>query len=117
MGLQDFRKLRVWQQAQALSSALDPVVARIASTKPGLADPIGRCANSISANIAEACGRATQVDKRGVLGISIAEACELESHIIRARNAAQVSLEEQEHFTTEVIRIRRTLHALRKTMQ
>ena len=59
-GMQDFRKLIIWQMAQTLSSELDPVVDRIARKKTGLADQIDRCANSISANIAEACGRETK---------------------------------------------------------
>jgi four helix bundle protein len=115
--MQDFRKLLVWQRAQQLSSDLDALVDRVAARKPGLADQIDRSANAISANIAEACGRHTPADKRRILAIGIGEANELESHLIRARNAALMTVDEAERFIDEVTRIRKMLFALRSKMQ
>lgn len=115
--MQDFRKLVVWQLAQQLSSDLDAHVDRIAVKRASLADQIDRCANSISANIAEACGRETRADKRRILTISISETTELESHLIRARNAGQITPAECDRFTEDSTRIRKMTYSLRKKMQ
>ena len=115
--MRDFRKLHVWQMAQQLSNELDPHVDRIRARKPGLADQIDRCANSISANIAEACGRETKADKRRILTISISETTELESHLVRTSNAGLMTHDERDHFTDESTRIRKMLHALRKKIE
>ena len=111
--MQDFRKLIVWQKAQALSTRLDPVVDRIAVRRPSLADQIDRCANGISANIAEACGRETKADKKRFLTMGISSSTELESHFVRARNAGLITPEECESFTADSTEVRKMLHALR----
>jgi len=114
--MQDFRKLIVWQKAQALSTRLDPVVDRIAATRPSLADQIDRCANSISANIAEGCGRETKADKKRFFTMGIGSSTEIESHFIRARNAGLIAPAECESFTADSTEIRKMLHALRKRL-
>ena len=115
--MQDFRKLIVWQKAQVLCTRLDPIVERIAKSKPGLADQIDRCANSIPANIAEACGRETRADKRRFLTIGISSSTELESHFVRATNANLVGPPECDSLTVASTEIRKMLHGLRKTLQ
>ena len=114
--MQDFRKLIVWQKAQVLSTRLDPVVERIWAKRPGLADQIDRCANGISANIAEACGRETKADKKRFLTLGISSSTELESHFVRARNAGLITPAECESFTADSTEIRKMLHALRKRL-
>ena len=114
--MQDFRNLRVWHAAQQLSTGLDPLVERIARRRRGLADQIDRCANSISANIAEAAGRETKADKRRILTIAIGETTELESHFVRERNATLITPADCDAFTEAATRIRKMLNALRKSM-
>lgn len=114
--MQDFRKLIVWQKAQALSTRLDPFVERIEKRKAGLADQVDRCANSISANIAESCGRETKADMKRFLTMAIGSSTELESHFVRARNAGLITSAEGESLTTDSTEIRKMLYALRKRL-
>jgi four helix bundle protein len=114
--MQDFRKLIVWHKAQALCTRLDPIVERIARRKPGLADQIDRCANSIAANIAEACGRETKADKRKFLTISIGSSTELESHFARATSANLLATPECDSLTGDSTEVRKMLHGLRKAL-
>ena len=114
--MRDFRKLLVWQKAQELSTLLDPHVDRIAARKPALADQIDRAANSISANIAESCGRETRPDRKRFLTMSIASSTEVESHFVRARNAGLLTPAECDGFTERSTTIRKMLHALRNRL-
>ncbi len=114
--MRDFRKLTVWQASQALSTRLDPDVDRIAPRKPGLADQIDRCANSISANIAESCGRETKADRKRFLTMAIASTTEIESHFVRATNAALIDQAACDALTEDSTRIRRMLHAYRASL-
>ena len=114
--MQDFRKLIVWQKAQALATRLDPIVDRIAKRKPALADQIDRCANSICANIAEACGRETRADKKRFFTFGIGSTTEIESHFVRATNAALLTTPEQDSLTQDSTEVRKMLFALRKSL-
>lgn len=114
--MRNFRSLKVWQASQALSTRLDPYVDRIATRKPGLADQIDRCANSISANIAESCGRESKADRKRFLTMAIASTTELESHFVRATNADLITQTECDSFTEDTTRIRKMLNAYRASL-
>jgi four helix bundle protein len=85
--MQDFRKLLVWQRAHQLSVTL------YASTKDfprselfGLTNQIRRAATSISANLAEGCGRGSDADFARFVFMAMGSACELESHLELAKD-------------------------------
>lgn len=109
----DFKKLRVWQTAHALSLAVDRASKRIRGNQySSLRSQIFRAALSIPANIAE--GRRQESEKEFVrfLRIARASASELESHLIFARDAKIISEEEYVSLVTETIRVRKMLYAL-----
>ena len=111
--MSDFKKLRVWQTAHALSLAVDRASIRIRGNQySSLRSQIFRAALSIPANIAE--GRRQESEKEFVrfLRIARASASELESHLIFARDAKIISEEEFVCLVSETIRVRKMLYAL-----
>jgi four helix bundle protein len=85
--MQDFRNLFVWQKSHKL--ALE-VYAESGTLPRGigwsLQSHLVRAATSVPANIAEGCGRAGDRDFRRFLRHSLGSACELEYHLLLARD-------------------------------
>jgi four helix bundle protein len=78
--MQDFHKLRVWQQAQELCVE----IYRFTSDFPreeryGVTGQVRRSAVAVGSNIAEGSRRASQVDKARVINIGESEGAEVES--------------------------------------
>lgn len=110
--MQDFKKLAVWREAQALALA----VYRITSHFPreemyGLTSQIRRCATSIPANIAEGCGRGSNADLARFIQIAIGSTAELESHLLLATELGYLASEKSESVADSVDHVRRMLIA------
>ena len=106
--MQDFRKLRVWQQADQLT--LDAYTACQnfpADERFGLTAQIRRAALSIQSNIAEGFGRGTRADTARFLQMAIGSASELASHLHVARNLSYLSAEEYEGLAEKSDHVRR----------
>lgn len=83
----DFRRLKVWQQAHALTLHIYretrsfPAVERY-----GLAQQLRRSALSVASNIAEGCGRRTDPEMARFLRIARGSLWELECQLLVARD-------------------------------
>jgi four helix bundle protein len=115
--MQDFRRLNVWKRAHGL--ALD--TRRVASRFPrsdfaSLKSQMIRAAESIPMNIVEGCGAAGQKEFARFLDIAIKSCFELEYQFQLARDAKAMSNDEWRPLTSEVVQIRKMLHALRKRL-
>jgi four helix bundle protein len=90
--MQDFRKLNVWHKSHELALG---VYAESAKFPPGRGWPLEsqllRAATSVPSNIAEGCGRAGDRDFRRFLRHSLGSACELEYHLLLARDLGFLS--------------------------
>ncbi len=85
--MQDFHTLKVWEKAHQLT--LDVYHATVAFPKEeiyGLTSQIRRASSSIAANIAEGCGRGSNAEFRQFLQVAMGSACELEYHLLLARD-------------------------------
>jgi len=83
----DFRKLEVWQTSHALGLAVYQVTAEFPSSELyGLTSQMRRAAASISANLAEGCGRQGDPELRRFIRYSLGSATELEYHLLLARD-------------------------------
>ena len=81
--MQDFRKLKVWEKAHALTLAIYRATQRSRrSDFPGLVPQLRRAAASIPANIAEGCGHEGPKELARYLQMSMASACEVEYYLI-----------------------------------
>jgi four helix bundle protein len=114
----DFRKLRVWQAAQALAIEAHRVAARMrGSGSRALCDQLIRAAMSVPANIVEGSAHTSPREFARFLQYALASASETEGHLRLARDLQFV---DEKNFTTLLVRIinaRRMLHGLLKTVR
>jgi four helix bundle protein len=85
--VQDFRRLSVWNASHGF--ALEVYRRTAAFPKDGLyglTSQTRRAAVSIAANIAEGCGRSSDVDFARLLQVAMGSACELEYHFLLGRD-------------------------------
>jgi four helix bundle protein len=116
--MQDFRKLLVWRRAHALGL----VIHRLSSGIPrkdnsGLISQLRRATLSISANIAEGCGRESNRDFAKFLQISIGSASEVENHLQFCVDAVLIPRADYDLAHSEVVEIRRMLIGLLKKVR
>ena len=106
-----YRNLIVWQKAMSFSKV---VYAMIRAFPPeeryALADQIRRAVVSISSNIAEGCGRATNRDYAHFLSIARGSLYETMSQLELAQNLGYMdSLSDAEELAVEISRMLTTL--------
>lgn len=111
--MKDFRTLTVWERAHELAL----LVYRETKTFPkeemfGLTSQIRRAASSVSANIAEGCGRATDADFSRFLQIAFGSLSELDCHLILARDLELLAGERYDLLYAKVLESRRMLSGL-----
>jgi four helix bundle protein len=115
LGVSDFKKLLVWHKAHALALHAHRVATGIRrSHDVALRSQIIRAAMSIPANIVE--GRRQETDKEFArfLRIALNSGCELEYHLIVARDVGVISEADSASLLQECIETRRMLHGLLK---
>ena len=92
IGVQDFRKLRVWQRAHELSLAVKYATKTFPRCGAGDAkSQLIRAADSIVSNIVEGCGAATRREFARYLDISIKSGAELDYRLQLARDDGSLS--------------------------
>jgi len=112
-GMQNFRKLRAWQQAMdtavqcyALSDLMP------GSERYGLRTQIQRAGVSIPANIAEGSGRRTDREYVRFLRIAYGSACEAETHALLAKRLGLAAPDAADELIRSIIDSRRMLSGL-----
>jgi four helix bundle protein len=108
--MKDYRHLKVWVRSHELTLKLY----RATRTFPrdemfGVTSQIRRAAASISANIAEGCGRDGDSELRRFITISLGSACELDYFILLATELGYFSPEEGSNFSSDTLQLRRML--------
>ena len=116
--MQDFRKLEVWQLAHQL--ALD--IYRNTQSFPSreqssLTDQMRRAAVSIEANLAEGCGRGGDADFARFVQIAFGSACELECHLLLARDLGFLPAAAHVACETKLMSVKRMLSGLLKKLR
>ena len=115
--MQDFQKLGVWQKAHSLAVSVHRLTASIpAQGNSGFVSQVRRSAEAIPSNIAEGCGRGSDLDFAKFIQVALASASELESHL---RYAADTELIADAVFKArqpEVIEVRKMLIGLQKRL-
>ena len=80
--MKDFRELEIWRRSRAISVSVYRITEDIpALERYGLIQQAGSAAISVSANIAEGCGRFGSREFARFLSIALGSEAELESHI------------------------------------
>src|SRR5258708_30189040 len=108
--MRDFRELKVWERAQALTLAVYKETACFPKEEMyGLTRQIRRAAVSIGANISEGCGKNTRPDFARFLQIALGSASELEYELLLARDLSYLDMEHHDELANQVIETKRML--------
>lgn len=116
--MQNFRNLKVWQKSHQLTLA----VYRMTGAFPidelySLTSQIRRAASSIPANVAEGCGRSSDLDFARFLQIAAGSASELDYHLLLAHDLGYVTEVDYRLLYPQVLEIKQMLSALIQTLR
>lgn len=111
--MHDFRRLKVWQLARELGAEIYRETA--SASRPDLrliTSQLRRSALSISANIAEGCGKSSRAETIRYLEIAAGSAAETEHHLFMARDRRVLATRHTDRFLAKIGSVRRMLRAL-----
>ena len=116
--MQDYRKLRVWQNAHQLALHTYELPAYLQKPEAWpLRDQLLRAAISISSNIAEGAGRGSNPDFSRFLWHSMGSCNELESDLLLAHDLKFIPAANHARLGTEVSDVRRMLTRFMETLK
>ena len=108
--MQDFKKLLVWRKAHELAVQIYRSTTSFPRSEMfGLTAQLRRAAVSVSANIAEGCGRKGDRDFGRYLQVSMSSACELEYHFLLARDLGYVAEDAYQGLHDATVEVKRML--------
>jgi four helix bundle protein len=114
--VQDFKKLRVWDESIELAADVYRVTAEMPREEIyGLIAQMRSAVVSISSNIAEGSGRASKADKARFFQIAIGSASELESQLLVGRRLGMLG--DIDMLMDHVDKVRRQLIRLKKNVE
>ena len=106
--MQDFRKVRAWQENRELTLLVYRVTAKFpVEERFGLTTQMRRAVVSIGANIAEGCGRGSDGDKQRFLQMSFGSAVELLHHMITSQDLGFLDQPEFDKLDAKLESVRR----------
>jgi len=115
--MSDYKELDVWKLAVELSVDVYTYTRHFPKSETyGLVDQLRRSSVSIASNVAEGSGRSTKKDFAHFIAIANGSACELETQIIIAYRIDFINKVELECLNNSIVRIRKMLARLRKSM-
>jgi four helix bundle protein len=108
--VKDFHELKVWQRAHHLTLAVYQVTASFPREELfGLTSQIRRSCSSISANLAEGCGRNGDAELARFCSIAMGSASELQYHLLLARDLKLLKAKDYERLAQETTEVKRML--------
>jgi four helix bundle protein len=116
--MQDFRDLKVWEKShQFVLSVYGATSSFPRDEMYGLTSQLRRAAVSVPTNIAEGCGRGSDIDFARFLQIAMGSACETEYLLLLSRDLKYLAQERYQAFASSVTEIKRMLSALLQTVR
>jgi len=116
--MKDFRDLKVWYKAHALTLESYQATKRFpADERFGLISQIRRSSASIPTNIAEGCGRGSDADLSRFLQIAMGSSCELEYQFLLAHDLGYLSREAHQSLNAATQEIKRMLSSFIKKLK
>ena len=111
--MQDFKKLRVWNEALSLALSVNNSTKRLKrGTYAAFRNQAFRAALSIPANIAEGRRKKTDKEFARFLNIAAGSSSELESHLIFGREAGILVDQDFTALVSQTTRVRKMIFAL-----
>jgi four helix bundle protein len=101
--MRNFQKLEVWKQSHNFTLAIYRLTADFPNgERYGLTSQLQRAAASIGANLAEGCGRETDADYKRFVQMAAGSACEVEYHLILARDLNLIEKQNYEALNADI---------------
>src|SRR5882757_3736396 len=111
--MRNFQKLDVWKKSHELTLAIYQLTATFPSNERyGLTSQLQRASASIGANLAEGCGRETDADYKRFVQMASGSACEVEYHLILARDLSLIDTKTYDQLSDDINEIKRMLCGL-----
>ena len=111
--MKDFKELKVWEKAHALTLAVYESSRNFPREEIyGLTSQLRRAAVSVSANIAEGCGRRSDGEFVRFLQIARGSISEVEYHLLLARDLKFLMNQVHQDLEKKVIEVQRMLTSL-----
>lgn len=116
--MRDFRQLQVWKKAHELTLGIYRESKSFSQAEIyGLTSQLRRASASIAANLAEGCGRATEGDFRRFVDIASGSACEVEYHLLLARDLSELQETVYQELNQAINEVKKMLNALGKSLR
>ena len=116
--MQDFRNLKVWQKAHALTLDVYRKTRGFPSEeKFGLTSQLRRSCSSIPANLAEGCGRSGDNDFARFVNIAMGSACEIDYHLLLSRDLEILPDAEYRSLLNQISEVKRMLASFEQTLR
>ena len=116
--MKDFRTLKVWEKAHALTLAIYKATEKFPKQEMyALTSQIQRAAVSIPANIAEGCGKDSDAELKRYFLISMGSASELEYLLILAEDLGYLPVQTHQSLSNDLIEVRKMLNAFIQTLK
>ena len=116
--MKDFKELKVWQKAHNLTLSAYKMTQKFPKEELyGLTSQIRRSSCSISANIAEGCGRKGDADFARFLQIAMGSANELEYHLLLAHDLKLLDRQIFNLLTSDTSEVKRMLASFIKKLK
>ena len=111
--MQDFRNLKVWQKAHALTLAVYRATVRFPGDERfGLTIQLRRTATSVATCLADGCGRATEGEFWKCLSQATAAGSQLEYQLLLARDLEYLPDEDYSKLAADTVEVRKMLAGL-----
>jgi len=116
--VKDFKKLKVWEKAHALTLRIYQVSRSFPREELyGLTSQMRRAAASIPTNIAEGYGRGRDTEFARFMEISSGSSCELEYQLMLAHDLKYLPRDELESLSAELAEVKRMLNVFVKKLK
>jgi four helix bundle protein len=116
--MQDFRNLKVWQKAHALTLAVyERTKGFPTEERYGLTSQLRRSCASIPANIAEGCARGGDLDFARFVCIAAGSASETDYHLLLAKDLQYLEDSIYQALFEQVSEVKRMLNTFERTLR
>jgi four helix bundle protein len=116
--MQDFRKIKAWEKGHQVVLAVYRVTANYPNAEMyGLTSQTRRAIVSVTANIAEGCGRGSDADFARHLQIAVGSAFEVDSLLLTARDLGFLAPAQYEPLNEKVQELKRILNAFLQSVR
>jgi four helix bundle protein len=111
--MQDFRNLKVWHKAHALTIAVYHTTAAFPGEERfGLTLQLRRTGMAIPTNVADGCGRTNDIEFAKALSSAMGEASRLEYQLLLAHDLGFLPTNEHSRLAADVIEVKKMLAGL-----